>query len=212
MTSTTMGVIGANGSGKSTLLRLIGGVGRADEGSVEIHGRLGALLNLNAGFHPDLTGRENVMMAGVLGGLTRREVLGRFDEILAFAEIEQFIDNPVRTYSTGMQMRLAFSTAVHANPDILLIDEVLSVGDIAFQRKCLERIAAFKASGCSIVLVTHDADVVQSLCDDVVWLDGGRLVMEGPAQDVVRHYLDRMAPHDAAFAAAPTSVVEPLSR
>jgi lipopolysaccharide transport system ATP-binding protein len=203
MTGTTLGVIGPNGSGKSTLLRLIGGVGRADAGSVVIHGRLGALLNLNAGFHPDLTGRENAVTAGVLGGLTRRQVLARFDDIVAFADIADFIDNPVRTYSTGMQMRLAFSTAIHTDPDILLIDEVLSVGDIAFQRKCLDRIATFKASGCSIVLATHDADVVTALCDEVVWLNGGRLVTQGEAKNVVSQYLERMAANHRSVNAPP---------
>jgi lipopolysaccharide transport system ATP-binding protein len=189
---TTMGVIGANGSGKSTLLRLIGGVGRADEGSVQVFGRLGALLDLSAGFHPDLTGRENAIMAGILGGLTRRQVLQRLQAIVEFAEVERFIDNPVRTYSTGMQMRLAFSTAIHADPEILLIDEVLSVGDIAFQQKCLERIAAFKASGCSIVLVTHDIGVVRDLCDEALWLNRGRLMADGPAGEVTDRYVSYM--------------------
>jgi lipopolysaccharide transport system ATP-binding protein len=188
-----VGIVGANGSGKSTLLRLIGGIGRADTGRVEVTGRISALLNLSAGFHPDLTGRENTFVSGVLNGLTRRQVIERLEAIVAFAEIEEFIDNPVRTYSTGMQMRLAFSTAVHAEPDVLLIDEVLSVGDVAFQRKCLDRIAAFKARGCSIVLVSHDTAAVRDLCDEALWLNGGRLMMQGPSAEVVRHYLADMA-------------------
>jgi lipopolysaccharide transport system ATP-binding protein len=189
----TVGIIGANGSGKSTLLRLLGGVGRADTGTLEVHGRIGALLDLGAGFHPDLTGRENALMAGVLSGLTRQEVLKRFEAIVAFAEVEKFIDHPLRTYSTGMQMRLAFATAVQADPEVLLIDEVLSVGDIAFQRKCLDRIAQFKAAGCSILLVSHEASVVQDLCDEALWLSAGRLMAQGESGDVVRQYVAYMA-------------------
>jgi lipopolysaccharide transport system ATP-binding protein len=188
----TLGVIGANGSGKSTLLRLIGGVGRADAGRIEVNGRLGALLNLSAGFHPDLTGRENAIMSAVLNGLTRREVLDRLPDIIAFAEVEAFIDSPVRTYSTGMQMRLAFSTAIHAQPDILLIDEVLSVGDIGFQQKCLDRIAEYKKAGCSIMLVTHDTAAAAELCDEVLWLRRGRLVAHGAPFAVVQDYVTAM--------------------
>jgi lipopolysaccharide transport system ATP-binding protein len=185
----TCGIIGTNGSGKSTLLRLIGGVGRADVGTVHVRGRIGALLDLGSGFHPDLTGRENAIVAGVLNGLTRQQVLQRLDSIVAFAEVEEFIDSPIRTYSTGMQMRLAFATAVHAEPDVLLIDEVLSVGDTSFQRKCLERIARFKASGCSILLVSHESGTVQEMCDECLWLDHGRLMAHGQADEVVRQYL-----------------------
>jgi lipopolysaccharide transport system ATP-binding protein len=188
----SIGVIGSNGSGKSTLLRLIGGVGRPDSGQIEVRGHLGALLDLGAGFHPELTGRENAILAGVLNGLTRRQVLARFDEIVAFAEIEEAIDNPMRTYSSGMQMRLGFSVAVHTDPEILLIDEVLSVGDIAFQRKCLDRIGRFKSAGCSIVFVSHDGDTVRELCDEAIWLDHGRLVERGTAADVVGSYSAHM--------------------
>jgi len=175
----TLGMIGNNGAGKSTLLRLIGGVGRPDEGSVQVHGRIGALLDLGLGFHPDLTGRENVFVSGVIAGLTRHEVAQRFDSIVAFAELQQSIDSPLRTYSSGMQMRLAFAVAIHTEPEILLIDEVLAVGDLAFQRKCLQRIARFKAEGCTILLVSHDATLIQQLCDEVLWLRGGRLVAHG---------------------------------
>jgi lipopolysaccharide transport system ATP-binding protein len=188
-----MGLIGTNGSGKSTLLRLVAGVGRVDSGSVTVRGRIGALLDLGAGFHPDLTGRENAVLAGVLSGLTRRDVLRRLDEIVAFAEVEPFIDNPTRTYSSGMQMRLAFSTAVHTNPDVLLIDEVLAVGDLSFQRKCLSRIDRFKADGCSILLVSHGLGDIETLCDEAVWLDGGRVVAHGSAPDVIRQYEARHA-------------------
>lgn len=185
----TIGLIGANGSGKSTLLRLIGGVGRPDEGAIEVYRRMGALLDLGAGFHPDLTGRESVFVNGVIGGLTRREVAQRFDAIVAFSELEPFIDNPMRTYSSGMQMRLGFAIAVYAEPEILLIDEILSVGDHSFQRKCLERIARFKAEGCTIILVSHDLEVVREVCDEVLWLDGGLVKSHGRPNDVADQYL-----------------------
>jgi lipopolysaccharide transport system ATP-binding protein len=189
---TTTGIIGSNGSGKSTLLRLIGGVGRPDSGRVEVHGRIGALLDLGAGFHPDLTGRENAYLAGLLNGLTRRELDVRFDAIVTFAELEKAIDSPMRAYSTGMLMRLAFATAVHTDPEILLIDEVLSVGDLAFQRKCLDRIAEFRSAGCSILLVSHEASVIEEMCDDAIWINKGRLMAQGAAAGVVQQYRDFM--------------------
>jgi len=188
-----VGVVGANGSGKSTLLRLVGGVGRPDSGTVEVNGRIGALLDLGAGFHPDLTGRENVFVAGVVAGLTRRDVVERFDSIVAFAELEEFIDHPLRTYSTGMQMRLAFAVAIHVDPEILLIDEVLSVGDLGFQRKCLDRIAEFRGHGCSILLVSHEASMVRDLCDEALWLSAGRLVLRGKAGMVVDGYVKQIS-------------------
>lgn len=187
-----VGVIGSNGSGKSTLLRLLGGIGRPDTGRVQVQGRIGALLELGAGFHDDLTGRENVFVSGVVAGLTRAEVAQRFDSIVDFAELPDFIDNPVRTFSTGMKMRLAFAVAVHIDPDILLIDEVLAVGDIAFQRKCLARIAQFKAQGCTILLVTHEPTQVRELCDEALWLRAGRVVAHGPAEVVVGQYVSEM--------------------
>ncbi len=188
-----VGLIGRNGAGKSTLLRLIGGVGRPDRGSVEVQGRLGGLLELGAGFHPDLTGRENVFINGVIAGLTRREVAERFDEIVEFAELGAFINSPLRTYSSGMQMRLAFAVAAHTDPEILLIDEVLAVGDLSFQQKCLQRITQFRADGCTIILVSHDATLVRQLCDEVLWLRDGRLVAHGPADVVVGQYLAEVA-------------------
>jgi lipopolysaccharide transport system ATP-binding protein len=183
-----VGVIGGNGAGKSTLLRLIGGVGQPDEGYIETNGRIGAILDLGAGFHPDLTGRENLYVNGVISGLTRREVDDRFEEIVAFAEAESYIDHPLRTYSTGMHMRLAFSIAVHVDPQILLIDEVLSVGDLAFQKKCLNRIQQYKEQGCTIVLVSHDIDQVQVLCDQVMWLLNGEIAALGDPEMVVGQY------------------------
>jgi len=188
-----LGVIGKNGAGKSTLLRLIGGVGRPDNGRIQVNGRIGALLDLGAGFHPDLTGRENTFISGVISGLLRQEISERFDSIVAFAELEDFIDNPLRTYSTGMQMRLAFAIAAHIDPDVLLIDEVLAVGDLAFQRKCLDRIAQFRADGCTILLVSHDADQVQKLCDEVLWLRQGQIVAYGEPEIVVGQYVAEMA-------------------
>lgn len=187
-----VGVIGSNGAGKSTLLRLIGSVGRPDEGRVTVHGRIGALLDLGAGFHPDLTGRENVFINGVISGLTRHEVAQRFDSIVDFAELEAFIDNPLRTYSTGMQMRLGFAVAAYMEPEILLIDEVLAVGDLAFQRKCLDRIARFKAEGCTIILVSHDTASIRQLCDEALWLRQGELVAYGPSDIVAGQYVTEM--------------------
>ncbi len=193
----TVGILGANGSGKSTLLRLIGGVGRPDTGRIEVNGRIGGLLDLTAGFHHDLSGRENATLAGILNGLSRREILDRMDAIVSFAEIEDAIDNPVRTYSSGMQMRLAFAVTVHCDPDVLLIDEVLAVGDMAFQDKCLERIAQFKAAGCPMLLVSHVGSTVEDVCDEAIWLDAGRLMAQGPVGDVFQQYSAYMArnPH-----------------
>jgi lipopolysaccharide transport system ATP-binding protein len=187
-----VGVVGRNGAGKSTLLCLIGGVGRPDEGSVEVHGRIGALLELTAGFRPDLTGRENVLVGGVISGLTRREVAQRFDSIVAFAELEEFIDSPLRTYSTGMRMRLAFAVAAHTEPEVLLIDEVMAVGDLAFQSKCFERIEQFRSEGCTILLVSHDVSKIQRLCDEALWLRAGRLAAHGDPEVVVGKYVTEM--------------------
>jgi lipopolysaccharide transport system ATP-binding protein len=183
-----VGLVGANGAGKSTLLRLLGGVGRPDEGTIHTSGRIGAIYDLGAGFHPDLTGRENLYVGGVISGMTRDQVTAHFDAIVAFAEAESYIDYPLRTYSTGMQMRLAFSLAAHINPDILLIDEVLAVGDLAFQMKCVERIRSFKEQGCAVLLVSHDDDMVEELCDRVIWLHKGRVVAEGEAGVVINQY------------------------
>jgi lipopolysaccharide transport system ATP-binding protein len=187
-----LGLIGRNGAGKSTLLRLIGGVGEPDQGNISTRGRIGALIDLGAGFHPDLTGRENIFINGVISGLLRQEVVQRFDDIVSFSELEDFIDSPLRTYSTGMRMRLAFSVAVNIDPDILLIDEVLAVGDLAFQRKCLDRITLFKEAGCTILLVSHDANLVADMCDEAIWLNDGRTAARGPAELVVEQYASAM--------------------
>jgi lipopolysaccharide transport system ATP-binding protein len=188
-----IGIIGPNGAGKSTLLRLIGGVGRPDTGQVTVRGRLGALLELGVGFHPDLTGRENVFVNGVIGGLTRQEIARRFDSIVAFAELEDAIDTPLRTYSSGMRMRLAFSVSAHLDPEILLMDEILSVGDLAFQKKCLDRIGQFRAEGRTIVFVSHEPNAVRRLCDQVLWLRRGELVASGPPEVIVGQYVAEMS-------------------
>jgi lipopolysaccharide transport system ATP-binding protein len=188
-----VGIIGRNGAGKSTLLRLLGGVGRPDAGQVQVHGRLGALLELGAGFHPELTGRENVQVNGVINGLTKAEVAARFDTIVRFAELEAFIESPLRTYSTGMMMRLAFAVAAHMEPEVLLIDEVLSVGDLAFQEKCLARILEFRSHGCTILWVSHNTQQVAELCDEALWLQAGCLVAHGPAREVMDRYMAELA-------------------
>jgi lipopolysaccharide transport system ATP-binding protein len=197
-----VGLVGPNGSGKSTLLRLIGGVGRPDKGRVRVNQRISGLLDLGTGFHPDLTGRENVFVNGVISGLTRGEVVERFDSIVAFAELGAFIDNPIRTYSTGMQMRLGFAIAIHARPELLLIDEILSVGDHSFQRKCLDRIARFRAEGCTILLVSHDTGQIREFCDEALWLHGGRLIAHGRPNAVVNRYITAVNP--AAAQHSPT--------
>jgi lipopolysaccharide transport system ATP-binding protein len=185
----TIAFIGRNGVGKSTLLRLIGGIGRPDEGSITVTGRVSGLLDLGVGFHSDLTGRENVFLSGVVGGLTRHEVAQRFDAIVDFAELQHSINSPLRTYSSGMYMRLAFSVAIHTDPEILLIDEVLAVGDIAFQQKCLDRLSQLKRTGCTMVLVSHDPGLVTAFCDEVFWLREGRIQEHGPAGKILSHYL-----------------------
>ncbi|MCU0614690.1 MAG: ABC transporter ATP-binding protein [Desulfobacterales bacterium] len=183
-----VGIIGQNGSGKSTLLRLIGGVGRPDKGSLKVDGRIGALLDLGAGFHNDLTGRDNIYISGVVAGLTRRQITERFDEIVAFADLDSFLDNPLRTYSSGMRMRLAFAVATNIDPDILLIDEILSVGDHIFQSKCKQRIDRFKQKGCTMLLVSHDMEQVKNLCDSVIWLNNGKIKGYGSPDEITTAY------------------------
>lgn len=199
-----VGVVGRNGAGKSTLLRMIGGVIRPDEGTVKIDGRIGALLEIGAGLTDDLSGVENIYLMGVVAGMLREEVAARFDDIVAFSELGDFINRPVRTYSTGMKMRLAFSVAVHVEPDVLLIDEVLVVGDHAFQAKCLSRVRAIRDNGCTIFLVSHDAEQIRALCDDVLYLREGRVVAYGPVEETMALFESTM---DEAIAATPA---EPL--
>ena len=201
----SIAVIGGNGAGKSTLLRLICGLGRPTTGQVDIRGRMAALLELGAGFHPHLSGRENLYVAAIVGGLRRREVDEAFTSIVEFAELQAFIDQPLRTYSLGMQMRLAFAVAVHADPAVMLIDEGLSVGDAHFQQKCLERIHGFQREGKSLIMVSHDMTMVRNFCTRAVWLRRGRLVADGPVQTVVPQYEavmqgEALAGSDAALA------------
>jgi lipopolysaccharide transport system ATP-binding protein len=185
----TVGLVGANGAGKSTLLRLIAQVGRPDAGTIEVRGRASAMLDLGTGFHPDLTGRENVLLGGVISGLSKREVKDRFEEIVAFSELEAFIDNPLRTFSSGMRMRLAFAVAALVDPEILLVDEVLVVGDLAFQHKCVRRIEQLKSKGCTLILCTQVTALIRNLCESAVWLDAGRIVASGPTQPVIDGYV-----------------------
>ncbi|MEW6154637.1 MAG: ABC transporter ATP-binding protein [Actinomycetota bacterium] len=191
--SNTLGLIGANGSGKSTLLKLIAGILTPTTGYVERRGRMAALLELGAGFHPDLTGRENVYMNASILGLTRRQTDKYFDDIVDFSGIEKFIDNQVKFYSSGMYVRLAFAVAVHVDPQLLLIDEVLAVGDEPFQRKCMKRIREFQRDGRTIVLVTHGIDTVRQLCDRVIMLDKGEIVVDGKPQEATRAFRERYA-------------------
>jgi lipopolysaccharide transport system ATP-binding protein len=184
----TVGIVGRNGSGKSTLLQLIAGTLQASTGNVEVHGRVAALLELGAGFNPEFNGRENVYLNAQVLGLRKREVDERFERITAFADIGDFIDQPVRTYSSGMLVRLAFAVAINTDPDILIIDEALAVGDEAFQRKCFARIEALKASGATILFVSHAAASVLQLCDRAVLLDAGERLLTGPPKAVVAHY------------------------
>lgn len=191
----TLGIIGNNGSGKTTLLRLLAGVFRPTAGTVQLDGAVAPLLGLGIGFHPDLTGRENVRIDALLLGLSPKEIRERMDEIIAFAELEGFIDAPLRSYSSGMVVRLAFSVAVCVNPDILLLDEVLAVGDQAFARKCLRSIENFRRQGKTIVLVTHDGKAVTEFCDVAMWLDHGEIKMFGDPLEVVnRYYVEVVAP------------------
>ncbi len=186
----TIGLIGHNGSGKSTLLKVIGGIIAPSSGEVLTRGRIAALLELGAGFHPDLTGKENVYLNGSILGLSRADIDARFDDIVAFADIGEFIDTPVKFYSSGMYVRLAFAVAVHTDPDVLLVDEVLSVGDEAFQQKCLDKIRSFQEEGRTIILVTHNLGQVLELCDRAVLLNHGKLVYDGLPREAITTFRD----------------------
>ncbi len=192
----TFGIIGRNGSGKSTALKLIAGVTAPTSGEVFVVGRVSPLIELGAGFHPDLTGRENIRLNASILGMSSREVDEQFDSIVEFAELAEFIDTPIKRYSSGMYGRLGFAVAVHSNPDLLLVDEVLAVGDMFFQEKCLAKMREFKASGMTIVLVSHSVDLVTEFCDRAIWLDHGQMMAEGPAEDVVAEYQERI-PHSS---------------
>jgi homopolymeric O-antigen transport system ATP-binding protein len=192
----SLGIIGRNGSGKSTLLKVMTGIYKADSGTVRINGRISSLIELGAGFHPEFTGRENVFINGTILGLSRKEIERRFDRIVRFAELESFIDVPVRTYSSGMYVRLGFSVAVNVDPDILLVDEVLAVGDESFSRKCLDKMMAFKKAGKTIVLVTHDLPTVERFCDQSLWLESGCIQAQGDPRQVIDAYRQEVARRD----------------
>src|SRR5881396_2851169 len=211
----TYGVIGRNGSGKSTALKLVAGITKPTSGTVRVDGRISALIELGAGFHPEISGRENVFINGIMLGLTKREIRERFDEIVDFAELRDFIDAPVKTYSSGMYMRLGFAVAIHVNPDVLLVDEVLAVGDEGFTHKCLDKFAEFRRRGKTILLVTHSLAVVERFCDEAVRLDEGLVRAHGDPRRVVDAYLTAVekseerqlaaTTHRALEAAAPAS-------
>jgi ABC-type polysaccharide/polyol phosphate transport system ATPase subunit len=184
----SLGLIGANGAGKSTILNLATGLAQPDHGSITVNGRVTALLELGAGFHPDLTGAENVRVNAAMMGMTRRQMVARFDEIVDFSGVREFINEPLRVYSAGMSMRLAFSVAIAADPEVLLIDEVLGVGDQAFYARCLEKIRSFQASGKTIVLASHSAELLTMLCQRALWIERGQVAMEGAAAEVIAAY------------------------
>jgi ABC-type polysaccharide/polyol phosphate transport system ATPase subunit len=185
------GIIGSNGAGKSTMLKLISGIMRPTRGSVKVFGRLSALIDVSAGFHPDLTGRENIYLNGTILGMTREEIRRRFDAIVAFSELEEFLDTPVKRYSSGMFARLGFSVAAHVEPEILIVDEVLSVGDYLFQQKCLERMNEIMAADATIIFVSHNLRAVAALCARSLLLDRGRVVQISPSNETIKAYLTR---------------------
>src|SRR5258706_1058697 len=191
-----LGLIGRNGAGKTTLLKVLSRITRPTSGWAEIHGRVGSLLEVGTGFHSELTGRENTFLSGAILGMTRREIISKFDEIVAFAELEKFIDTPVKHYSSGIYVRLAFAVAAHLEPEILLVDEVLAVGDINFQKKCLGKMGDVARAGRTVVLVTHQMNQIRRLCHRVVWIDAGTVRRVGPSAEIVSNYESAMARGD----------------
>ena len=190
----SVAIVGRNGAGKSTLLSLITGLATPDEGRISVNGHVNALLELGAGFHPDLSGRENLILNAALHGYTRREVRDKFDEIVAFAGLDDFIEEPLRTYSSGMVLRLAFSVAVMMDPEILIVDEILAVGDQAFQKKCLDRLQAMRRAGLTILAVSHAGPTLKKLCDRAIWLEAGSVVMDGQLEHVLDTYTAQAIP------------------
>lgn len=186
-----LAVVGTNGAGKSTLLSLVAGLAPADEGHIAVNGRIAALFELGSGFHPDLTGVENIRLNASLLGLDRNRVKELFEQIVDFSGIGDFVDEPIRTYSSGMMMRLAFSVAIHLDPEVLLVDEVLSVGDASFQQKCFDRILEFRKAGKTLLCVSHAFGMVEQFCDRALWLDHGELLMDGNINQVIDAYLGR---------------------
>jgi lipopolysaccharide transport system ATP-binding protein len=204
----TFGIIGRNGSGKSTILSIIAGVLRHDKGFVKTNGKISSLLELGAGFHPDLSGIENIILNGILMGNTREDMLKKMDKIIEFSELGDFIYQPLRTYSSGMYVRLGFSVAVHIDPEILLVDEALAVGDLSFQEKCLRKIMEFRESGATITIVSHDLTMIDRLCDRVAWIDSGSIKAIGKPKEVIMKYLDHLGQKLDAFLIEDQLVVE----
>lgn len=192
----SVGIVGVNGSGKSTLLKLIAGVLTPTSGRVSVEGRIGPLIELGAGFHTELSGRDNIYLNGTILGLSKEEIDKKFNEIVEFAELQKFIDTPVKHYSSGMYMRLGFAIAININPDILLVDEILSVGDMAFQRKCLEKIQEFKNKKVSFVIVSHNIDLVRQICDRTILMDKGKIAKIGRSDNIVSDYLSKIVYSD----------------
>src|SRR5271169_4284999 len=188
-----LGLIGRNGAGKTTLLKILSRITKPTTGWAEIHGRVGSLLEVGTGFHPELTGRENAFLSGAILGMAKSEIERKFDEIVAFAELEKFIDTPVKHYSSGMYVRLAFAVAAHLEPEILLVDEVLAVGDINFQKKCLGKMGDVARAGRTVVLVSHNLGVIGQLCSRCVWMDDGKVVSDGESQAIVMQYMKRVS-------------------
>ncbi len=189
-TGSTFGLIGSNGSGKSTLLKCLARIYTPDEGSITANGRVASLLEVGSGFHPELSGRDNIFLNGSILGMNRKEIQSKFDDIVAFSGVEQFIDQPVKNYSSGMYVRLGFSVAIHVDPDVLVVDEVLAVGDAEFQQKCREKFQEYRREGRTVILVSHSMDLVTEMCDQVAWLNHGSLIEVGEAAPVIASYLD----------------------
>ena len=202
MSGESLGVIGANGSGKSTLLKLLAGILEPTTGEIVVNGRISALLELGAGFHPDLTGRENIFLNGTLYGLSRQEMQKQMESIIEFSELNEFIDVPIKHYSSGMYVRLGFSVAIHTDPDLLLVDEVLAVGDANFQHKCMDAIQKYRQRGGSILLVSHDLGAIESICDRAIWYEHGQVQALGHPTDVVMQYLNNVATKEEAVRSA----------
>ena len=199
-----VGIVGRNGAGKTTLLKTVARIVRPTTGVVRVRGRVGALLEVGTGFHPELTGRENVFLNGVVLGMSRREIRRRFDDIVEFAGVERFLDTPLKRYSSGMYLRLAFAVAAHVDPDVLIVDEVLAVGDAEFQRRCLGRMSEFGREGRTVLFVSHDTGVVGQLCRRAIWLEQGRVRADGPALEIVDRYVRSTLSRSGAAEIAPT--------
>ncbi|MBD8468428.1 ABC transporter ATP-binding protein [Plantibacter sp. MCCC 1A11337] len=193
-TGSTFGLIGSNGSGKSTLLKCLAKILYPETGTITANGKVAALLEVGSGFHPELSGRENVFLNGSILGMSRKEIQGKFDEIVSFSGVEQFIDQPVKNYSSGMYVRLGFAVAINVDPDILVVDEVLAVGDAEFQQKCFQKFEDFKAAGKTVILVSHSMGSVKSMCDHAAWINKGNLELVGEADSVIAAY-EQSYPH-----------------